>query len=256
MPWTFAHPAAILPLRRLPLPFAGLVIGSLVPDFGYYIGFYQLSLSAHSALGLLTHCLPAGLLLVSMLRWVRRAAIELLPQPHRAALSELLTHDEPTNARGWLLTCVALIVGAATHVLWDAFTHGNNAIVGHIAALQLPVIRLASKTFYVYEVLQHASSLIGVTCLAIAYSRWLARRGVAASLAADRADGLRRVLLLVCIAVSLTAAAWVAVRWPTLPFNSPHAPMLVRTVIYSTSLFFGLFLLAASLWPRINPARR
>ena len=39
MPWTFAHPAAILPLRRFcpaPLDFSALVIGSMVPDLGYY----------------------------------------------------------------------------------------------------------------------------------------------------------------------------------------------------------------------------
>ncbi|MBA3727450.1 MAG: DUF4184 family protein, partial [Armatimonadetes bacterium] len=38
MPWTFSHPAAVLPLRRLcpqSLDFAALVIGSTTPDIGY-----------------------------------------------------------------------------------------------------------------------------------------------------------------------------------------------------------------------------
>jgi hypothetical protein len=37
MPWTFAHAAAVLPLRRCcprRLHFPALVIGSLTPDFG------------------------------------------------------------------------------------------------------------------------------------------------------------------------------------------------------------------------------
>jgi WD40 repeat protein len=37
MPWTFAHPAAVLPLRKFcadRLSFAGLVVGSVSPDIG------------------------------------------------------------------------------------------------------------------------------------------------------------------------------------------------------------------------------
>ena len=47
MPWTFAHPAAVLPLRRFSGPgllsFAALVIGSTSPDFLYYIGQFDLA---------------------------------------------------------------------------------------------------------------------------------------------------------------------------------------------------------------------
>ena len=87
MPWTLAHPAAVLPLRRWPkyLPFTGLVVGSMAPDFGYYTGHFDLARDAHSPLGLLALCLPTGLLVVLLLRRLRRPLIELLPQPHRAA---------------------------------------------------------------------------------------------------------------------------------------------------------------------------
>ena len=41
MPWTFAHPAAAVLVRRFggaSLPLSGLAMGSLSPDFGYYVG--------------------------------------------------------------------------------------------------------------------------------------------------------------------------------------------------------------------------
>jgi Domain of unknown function (DUF4184) len=65
MPWTFAHPAAILPLRRLcpvPLDFSALVIGSMVPDLGYYLFYSNLARSAHSFSGSVLVCLPVGLI--------------------------------------------------------------------------------------------------------------------------------------------------------------------------------------------------
>ncbi|MEJ8845393.1 DUF4184 family protein [Variovorax rhizosphaerae] len=46
MPWTFAHPAAVLPLRRLTgegrLSFAVLVVGSMSPDFDARTNLFRL----------------------------------------------------------------------------------------------------------------------------------------------------------------------------------------------------------------------
>ena len=43
MPWTFAHPAAILPLRSLCprwLSFPALILGAMAPDISYYVGMH------------------------------------------------------------------------------------------------------------------------------------------------------------------------------------------------------------------------
>ena len=86
MPWTFAHPAAVLPLRRFcpsPLNLAGLIVGSLTPDFGYYIGSSELALFAHSLVGSVYACLPAGLVLLIVFYIVRTPLCFMLPEPHR-----------------------------------------------------------------------------------------------------------------------------------------------------------------------------
>ena len=55
MPCTFSHPLAVVPLRRLcpeRLNFTALIIGSMSPDFGYYIGKFPVANFAHTALAL------------------------------------------------------------------------------------------------------------------------------------------------------------------------------------------------------------
>src|SRR5580704_6496880 len=87
MPWTFAHPAAVLPLRPLrALPFGALIAGSCVPDLGYYVERRELAALAHTAPGLVLVCLPAGLAVFALARFLHRPVASLLPEPHRGAL--------------------------------------------------------------------------------------------------------------------------------------------------------------------------
>lgn len=61
MPFTAAHPALIVPLRRLGLPASALAIGSMAPDFSRYLPFRVDE--THSTAGLFTADLAVGLAL-------------------------------------------------------------------------------------------------------------------------------------------------------------------------------------------------
>lgn len=66
MPFTFSHPAIILPLtssKRQWFSATGLVIGSMTPDFEYFIRMKVQSDFSHTLPGLLWFDLPLGLLL-------------------------------------------------------------------------------------------------------------------------------------------------------------------------------------------------
>ena len=66
MPFTFSHPAIILPLTYLPrrwFSLTGLIIGSLTPDFEYFIRMTPYSLYSHTLSGLFWFDIPLGLLL-------------------------------------------------------------------------------------------------------------------------------------------------------------------------------------------------
>ena len=71
MPFTFAHPAAILPLRRFRfLQTVPLIIGSIVPDAPYFFptrygrGFFP---DTHTLHGTFMTCLPMGLAALALI---------------------------------------------------------------------------------------------------------------------------------------------------------------------------------------------
>jgi hypothetical protein len=89
MPWTFAHPAAVLPLRTFfgrRLHLSALIVGSITPDIAYYFGQFLLATHAHSLGGLLFICLPLGIVSLLLMKFLRNPVTFLLPQPHRTAI--------------------------------------------------------------------------------------------------------------------------------------------------------------------------
>lgn len=250
MPWTFAHPAAVLPFVGLTGPkrlsLAALVIGSMSPDFGYYLGLYDLAGIAHTPPGILALCLPSGLLVVWLSRGLQRPVAYLLPQPHGQALLAAGGAATPRNVLSVSLLAVALALGAATHIIWDAFTHEGRFFVAHIAALQTPVFRAFNREFRVFNLLQHASTFGGCACLALAYYRHASRFG---PMRPVNAEDWRRCRRLAGIALAAMVAAAPFALYDALAAEARlfTSVLLVREVIYSTSAFLLLLSLAA-LW--------
>src|SRR5262250_1484731 len=93
MPFTLAHPAAVVPLARLlgkKVVFSALVIGSMTPDFAYPVPGLTRGPS-HSLSGLFWFCLPVGLasyLLFHLL--VKRPRAAALPRALREAVAPLV----------------------------------------------------------------------------------------------------------------------------------------------------------------------
>jgi hypothetical protein len=234
MPWTFSHPAAVLPLRSLGLPLPALVVGSLAPDFGYYVGLFALATHAHSFAGLLTTCLPGGLLALWLARALRTPVVEWLPQPHRGALARLTAPGDAGTTRRFVMDATAIVLGATTHVLWDGATHARGLFVAAAPALARPW-EFAGIAAPAYAWLQHASTLIGAAVLAIAYGRWLRRQPP--SPPHSRAGEARRHVAwlgAVSLAVAI-AVAWVAWRHP----HASLAPRLFRIAVLAPMLLLG-----------------
>jgi hypothetical protein len=80
MPFTLAHPAAVVHLARGRLPFSGLVIGSMAPDFEYVLRGRAVGEIGHTLPGLFVFCIPVGLASYACFQYlVKPAAIALLP---------------------------------------------------------------------------------------------------------------------------------------------------------------------------------
>jgi hypothetical protein len=160
MPFTLAHPAAVLPLRGRGLPTTAMVAGAMVPDLPQLLGFTQARDLSHSPLGVVT--IDLGMGLVALMLWYavyRRPLADLAFDPWRDRLPDVVAMD----LRTWLLSVPAVAVGAATHVVWDAFTHEDGWGVQHLSPLEASYRGVA-----VYEVLQLAFS-----ALAFAWVLWV-----------------------------------------------------------------------------------
>lgn len=179
MPGTFSHPLAVLPLRRFtprPLNFAALVIGSMTPDFGYFIDRFDLARFAHTLTGSFLACLPTGVAMLILFYLFAKPICYVFPSPHREVLSPLCP-SFPRQLSVWLMILLSLLLGAWTHIFWDAFTHLDGWFVERIAFLRAPAFQTGSSTTHVYLALQEGSTLVGFPILAIAYWIWLHRQG-------------------------------------------------------------------------------
>lgn len=173
MPWTLSHPAAVIPLYcffRRYLAFTPLVVGSMTPDFGYYIQQFGLATFAHGFWGSVLVCLPLGFLLLAALCLVRRPIGFMLPQPHRAVFSPLIGAPVFVNSAAMLKTLISIFLGAWTHIVWDSFTHQNGWVVRHFSLLRQSV-DIGTIHFPLYYLLQQMSTIVGVVILTIFYRR-------------------------------------------------------------------------------------
>ncbi len=66
MPFTLAHPAAVIPLKKSTygryFSLSALIAGSIVPDLGYLVPLADFTGFSHSLGGIIVFGLPVGLL--------------------------------------------------------------------------------------------------------------------------------------------------------------------------------------------------
>ncbi|MFD3399093.1 DUF4184 family protein [Kribbella sp. NPDC058693] len=176
MPFTLAHPAAVLPLIRRPLVASALVAGAVAPDLLYvdpiyrfatqYInGNFTLTLTHEFTSALWLDPLLALLLLAVFNLVLQRPLIALAPAPLAARL--------PSSATPSLLwTVISAVIGAVTHVVWDSFTHGDGYFVRHFPGVFRATV---TPAWDVNRILQYVSTLGGCLVLAIWLYRWYRR---------------------------------------------------------------------------------
>jgi hypothetical protein len=170
MPLTFAHPAILLPLtkfRKRWFSLTGLVVGSMTPDFEYFIRMRVKSNYSHTLSGLLWFDLPLGLLLAFIyLRLIKNALIDHLPKPLHERLLSFKAYSRGTKLSWqYLVTLsVSILIGAASHLFWDAFTHPTGYFVSNLPILTHRV-NIGGHQVCVYKLLQHLSTLAGLAVI-------------------------------------------------------------------------------------------
>lgn len=193
MPMTIAHAAAAWPLRRVLGRWAlapALVVGCLTPDLIYFAPIPVARDTTHSVVGLFAFCLPVGWLVWLFHERGFRPVLRRLAGGSPAARWFVPDRGGPVRAA----VLLSLLAGAASHVLWDEFTHGNGYFVERWDLLGVRLGDAAGYPLFVYKLLQHGSSILGLALLALwGTSAWRETRDVAP--ADERWSPLRRVLV-------------------------------------------------------------
>jgi hypothetical protein len=214
MPFTVSHIIAVVPLRRAEVPLLPLVIGSMAPDYFYFLPCHAGSYYSHKPLGVFLLTLPlAWLILWLFQQYLREPLLLLLPEHHQPLAAELVA-DPPAGsrwARPWA-TALLLLTGIITHLLWDSFTHPDGFMVERFEFLRTTMLPTPIGPLALNRVLQHGCPFAGLGGLALWYL-WLFHRQKAAGSvpATDAAVQLppcvrRRVRLALFAAGSITTA--------------------------------------------------
>lgn len=169
MPFTPTHIVAVLPLRRF-LPFGPLVIGSMVPDVPLFFPVVDCA-QTHSLSGIFTTCLPLGVVWFLLCETVMRGPmVALLPigvQRRIPTAPQIPSGPRLANHLAfYAATAIAIVIGALTHQVWDAFTHQDRWGTQWIPLLN-SAFSISRFSLPIYKILQYGSTLIGLPLLVL-----------------------------------------------------------------------------------------
>ncbi|UFR05101.1 DUF4184 family protein [Streptomyces sp. Go40/10] len=185
MPFTLSHAAAVLPAIRRDgggrgrLVPAVLVAGSCAPDMPYYAagvlpGGMEFGTVTHAFTGVVTVDVLIAWALVGLWLLVREPLLALLPPAWQGRPAALLRCGAPrarvrAASAGWWYG--SAVLGALTHVVWDAFTHHDRWGTRLVPAIG----RERPGGMPLFTWLQYGSSLAGAVVLAVFVVRALRR---------------------------------------------------------------------------------
>lgn len=174
MPFTIAHAAAVLPflpsgeerVRRRWFDATCLVTGSMAPDFEYFLHARMESNLSHTSMGLVVFDVPVALAVAIVFHALVRAPLAFaLPCAIHARFARFLS----TSWRPRVHVAVAsALIGAITHLAWDACTHRTGWLVRALPALEANALIGGLPA---YRALQHASTAVGLALLVVVVAR-------------------------------------------------------------------------------------
>lgn len=162
MPFTLAHPAVVIFSKNKNFNLLGLILGSMAPDFIYFLLFNPSSNLGHTLLGFIILNLPICFLLnYLILKFIKNPFIINLPSKICNYYTYLINYDfnfkSPKDIFVFTYSC---IVGMLTHIIWDVFTHKTGYFVVNINLLKESIHILGYQVPF-FKLLQHGSTLLG-----------------------------------------------------------------------------------------------
>ena len=182
MPFTPSHAIVALPFIRTPLIPSAIAIGAMTPDLPLFIRGAGLGYGfTHAGANIVWTALIAFVLFLVWRVLLRPSAAELSPTWAAARLPRAWSQSPwaaarqaiGAGARRWypLLLAASLLIGVASHIVWDLFTHE-----GRWGSQLLPILDAQWGPLQGFKWLQHGSSALGLIIIGIWMLVWLRRR--------------------------------------------------------------------------------
>lgn len=159
MPFTASHTAIILPLlKQKKLSVSGLLMGSMVPDFEFFIRLQAHVIHGHSIDAMFWLNIPTAILCITLYHLVVRNQLILnLPLYFRKRFQPFLNFDWITYFKlNYIKVISSILIGNISHLLWDSFTHFDGFVVTKIAFLNAEFWQIP-----LYHIMQYGFSVLG-----------------------------------------------------------------------------------------------
>lgn len=172
MPFTGAHPAIILPFVRLNpgyISATGLVIGSVSPDFEYFLKMDVSSRYSHTISGIFYFDIPVTILLAFVFHLVvKRNLIMNLPAGLQKRFQDLFRSNFKEYFKNHVLVFIlCAVAGAAIHILWDSFTHNDTYFANRLDFINDKFVPILGTRYPMFFVLQQISTAVGLSAIVI-----------------------------------------------------------------------------------------
>lgn len=167
MPFTPAHIAAILPFRKWMKSdvFAMMVIGSIIPDMEYFLRFNPASGFSHTIKGVFLFDLPLCILFFYLWKLYIKEVVSI-------TIPFIRKDKTVVNGGGSFIALLfAALFGIATHLIWDAFTHGKGYFVLQSDFLQQQLV-LGFFQMKMCYFIWYICSFIGTSWVLFTFFSW------------------------------------------------------------------------------------
>lgn len=245
MPFTPAHAAAAIPFRRTPLIPSALVVGCFSPDFEYFLRLAPRGSFGHTLTGLFAFDLPTAVVVLWLFHaYAKKPILAWLPEAVRERLPICSTFSSLRNARQIMLILVSIIIGAATHVLWDSFTHPFFWPYHHWLLLSRTIRLPLVGPVPCFKIFQHLSTFVGIAVLLLWLWHWYRNANPNHSEGDERPRENERAILAVMCFVALVVALLRGVLGVGIPVNLRGSEALLAEAVTTAITVFWVEVVA------------
>lgn len=178
----------------------------MAPDIEYFIRMRAGGGYGHTIPGAFLLSLPLGLIALWIFhRFIKRAIDLLVPSALGNRMLPWLGEFRFLPPLRFGIICVSMLIGIATHIAWDSFTHRRTWLYNHWQFLH-GVVRLPFGRWEPWVgIFQIVSSIIGIVCLLVWFVHWYRATSPARRSTRVLHPILRWAVIVLMVAVALAA---------------------------------------------------